>query len=168
MRNPRQYPRSLLIAQGVVVAVYIVIGVVLYYYCGSYVASPALGSAGGTVKKISYGIALPGLIVTATIVAHVKKNQQSQHLEKWLTSSIIATYTDSGEICLPAHPPRLQASNQQLSNALDYLAQLYLRHCSDCLYHRQRDSGLRFSGLTHRLLAGDYDVFPADGMHVVV
>lgn len=82
MRNPRQYPQSLLIAQGVVVAVYIVIGVVLYYYCGSYVASPALGSAGGTVKRISYGLALPGLIVTATIVAHVKKNRQSQHLEK--------------------------------------------------------------------------------------
>jgi hypothetical protein len=30
--------------------------------CGQYVASPALGSAGPLIKKISYGIALPGLI----------------------------------------------------------------------------------------------------------
>lgn len=71
MRNPRQYPRSLAMAQSVIVAVYLVIGIILYYYCGSYVSSPALGSAGGTVKKISYGIALPGLIVTTAITAHV-------------------------------------------------------------------------------------------------
>lgn len=72
MRDPRQYTRALLICQGCLTAVYIVIGCVIYYYCGSYVASPALGSAGGTVKKVSYGLALPGLIVTATIVSHVR------------------------------------------------------------------------------------------------
>jgi len=48
MRNPRQHSRSLLITQGVVVAIFIVIGVALHYYCGSYVSSPALGSADGT------------------------------------------------------------------------------------------------------------------------
>lgn len=72
MRDPRQYTRALLICQGCLTAVYIVIGCVIYYYCGSYVASPALGSAGGIVKKVSYGLALPGLIVTATIVSHVR------------------------------------------------------------------------------------------------
>ncbi|KAH8433006.1 uncharacterized protein LDX57_010642 [Aspergillus melleus] len=71
MRNPRQYTSALLICQSGVTIVYIVIGVVLYYYCGSYVSSPALGSAGGLVKKICYGIALPGLIVTTTIVTHL-------------------------------------------------------------------------------------------------
>ncbi|KAJ5161327.1 hypothetical protein N7492_006719 [Penicillium capsulatum] len=71
MRNPRQYTSALMICQGTVTTVYAIIGCLVYYYCGSYVASPALGSAGGLVKKICYGIALPGLIVTTTIVSHI-------------------------------------------------------------------------------------------------
>lgn len=53
---------------------YVAIGTVIYYYCGSYVASPALGSAGATVKKVAYGIALPGLIASTVIVLHVGGN----------------------------------------------------------------------------------------------
>ncbi|TWU74885.1 hypothetical protein ED733_003319 [Metarhizium rileyi] len=71
MRNPRHYTRSLLICQAGVTATYISIGTVVYYFCGSYVASPALGSAGPLVKKVAYGLALPGLIVTTTIVIHL-------------------------------------------------------------------------------------------------
>lgn len=43
----------------------------MYYYCGSYVASPALGSAGTLIIKISYGISLPGLVVSTIVVLHV-------------------------------------------------------------------------------------------------
>ncbi|GIC92238.1 putative amino acid transporter (Mtr) [Aspergillus udagawae] len=71
MRDPRYYARALLVCQTGVTAIYIAIGCVVYYYCGSYVASPALGSAGATVKKVCYGFALPGLIVTTTLVIHV-------------------------------------------------------------------------------------------------
>ncbi|KAF4457495.1 hypothetical protein F53441_545 [Fusarium austroafricanum] len=71
MREPKLYTRSLLVSQSIITAVYIVIGCVVYYYCGANVASPALGSAGPLVKKISYGFALPGLLVTAMIVTHV-------------------------------------------------------------------------------------------------
>lgn len=71
MRDPKQYTRSLLMAQGIVTVTYITIGIVVYYYCGSYVASPALGSAGALMKKVCYGFALPGLIVTTTLVIHV-------------------------------------------------------------------------------------------------
>lgn len=70
MRDPRFYTRSLIICQTGMTAVYITIGVVVYYYCGSYVASPALGSAGVTMKKAAYGIALPGLIVSTTLLTH--------------------------------------------------------------------------------------------------
>jgi hypothetical protein len=49
-----------------------VIGIVVYYFCGSYVASPALGSAGVTMKKVCYGLALPGLLATTTITIHVR------------------------------------------------------------------------------------------------
>ncbi|KAH7171262.1 transmembrane amino acid transporter protein-domain-containing protein [Dactylonectria macrodidyma] len=71
MRDPRLYTRSLMCCQATVTIVYIVIGCVVYYFCGSYVSSPALGSAGPMVKKVAYGFALPGLIVSTTLLSHV-------------------------------------------------------------------------------------------------
>ncbi|KAK9421806.1 putative Amino acid transporter transmembrane domain-containing protein [Seiridium unicorne] len=71
MRDPRHYSRSLLVCQTVVTITYCVVGIVIYYYCGSYVASPAPGSAGPLVKKVAYGIALPGLLVSGIITAHL-------------------------------------------------------------------------------------------------
>jgi len=71
MRDPRHYGRSLVVCQSVVTVFYIVIGIVVYYYCGSYVSSPALGSAGPTMKKVSYGFALPGLLASTLIFIHV-------------------------------------------------------------------------------------------------
>jgi amino acid permease len=71
MRDPRHYTKAMLLCQSVATATYFIVGVIIYYYCGSYVASPALGSAGKTIKQVAYGLALPGLIVGATINAHV-------------------------------------------------------------------------------------------------
>lgn len=71
MRDPRHYTRSLILCQTVISACYIAIGCVVYYFCGSYVASPALGSAGVLIKRVTYGIALPGLIVTTMLTCHV-------------------------------------------------------------------------------------------------
>ncbi|OAK93889.1 hypothetical protein IQ06DRAFT_90461 [Phaeosphaeriaceae sp. SRC1lsM3a] len=70
MRDPRQYTKALIVCQSLMTAVYIAIGVVVYYFCGSYVASPALGSAGPIMKKVCYGLALPGLIVSTTLFVH--------------------------------------------------------------------------------------------------
>jgi hypothetical protein len=71
MRDPKLFTRSLMLCQFGITSTYITVGTVIYYYCGSYVASPALGSAGGVVKRVAYGIALPGLIATTTLVLHV-------------------------------------------------------------------------------------------------
>lgn len=73
MRDPQLYTRSLAYCQATVTIVYITIGTVVYIYCGSYVASPALGSAGDLMKKVCYGLALPGLLVTETLVLHVSR-----------------------------------------------------------------------------------------------
>ncbi|KAJ4264534.1 hypothetical protein NW762_005736 [Fusarium torreyae] len=73
MRDPHLYPRALAVCQTVVTIVFLVVGIVVYYYCGSYVASPALGSAGSTIKKASYGIAIPGLLVSGILLAHQGK-----------------------------------------------------------------------------------------------
>lgn len=71
MRNPRDYTKSLVVAQTIVTLVYLVIGIVVYYYCGSYVASPALGSAGALMKRVCYGLALPGLVASCMLFVHV-------------------------------------------------------------------------------------------------
>lgn len=71
MRDPRLYTRSLIVCQTGVTITYVIIGTVVYWFCGSFVSSPALGSAGTLMKKVAYGLALPGLIVTMTLVIHV-------------------------------------------------------------------------------------------------
>ncbi|KAL5339178.1 transmembrane amino acid transporter protein-domain-containing protein [Aspergillus crustosus] len=71
MRKPEEYTAAVFVCQAGVTTVYAVVGCVIYYYCGSYVSSPALGSAGGVIKIISYGFALPGLLATMTIVTHL-------------------------------------------------------------------------------------------------
>lgn len=71
MRDPKHYTKSLIACQSTVTITYVVVGVVVYIYCGSYVASPALGSAGHVMKKVCYGLALPGLLVSCLILLHV-------------------------------------------------------------------------------------------------
>ncbi|WZH45337.1 LOW QUALITY PROTEIN: n amino acid transport system protein [Fusarium acuminatum] len=75
MRRPEQYTRALIICQSIVTVTYLIIGCLMYYFCGSYVSSPALGSAGDTIKKASYGVAIPGLIVSITLVTHTRDLQ---------------------------------------------------------------------------------------------
>jgi hypothetical protein len=70
MSEPKHYTRALIVCQSGVTITYIVIGCVVYLYCGSYVASPALGSAGHLIKRIAYGISLPGLLATTVLVIH--------------------------------------------------------------------------------------------------
>ena len=71
MKDFKQYNRALAICMIFLTTVYLVIGIIVYYYCGSYVTSPAPGSAGPIVKRITYGLAFPGLIVTAVLPNHV-------------------------------------------------------------------------------------------------
>ncbi|PLN76825.1 transmembrane amino acid transporter protein-domain-containing protein [Aspergillus taichungensis] len=71
MRDPTHYNRALIMCQAVVTAFYLIIGIVMYYFCGSYVASPALGSGGATIKIVSYGFALPGLLASTLLFVHI-------------------------------------------------------------------------------------------------
>lgn len=87
MRDFRRYQRSMYLCQAFVWAFYLSIGIVMYYFCGQYTAYPALGSAGPTIKRVAYGIALPGLMVSLAIYLHlpakfifVKLLRGSRHL----------------------------------------------------------------------------------------
>ena len=72
LRDMREYPRATAIANAIVTGTLLTIAIVVYYFCGSFVASPALGSAGPLMKKVSYGVALPGVSITGTIITHVR------------------------------------------------------------------------------------------------
>lgn len=162
MRDPTQYNKSLLLCQSVVTTVYTIIGCVVYYYCGVYVASPALGSAGGTIKKIAYGFAIPGLIATTVITVHVSAPAELVHK---LYANV---HVGTGQI--PARPisSRLQASRRQLEDTLVYLARLCLRLRHYCIYHRQCYPCLWWSRLTHRCSPRNPHVVPAYGLHVAI
>ena len=91
MRDPRQYSRMMVVSVVFLTVVYLVIGSIVYAYCGQYVASPALGSAGKTLKKICYGIALPGLLASLTIFTHVSFLFRQMATETDSSSSVAST-----------------------------------------------------------------------------
>ncbi|SPO01220.1 related to neutral amino acid permease [Cephalotrichum gorgonifer] len=71
MKTPRLFSKSLFVSQAFLAACYVSFGVVVYLYCGQYVASPSIGSAGGLLEKIAYGISIPGFIMTSTLWVHL-------------------------------------------------------------------------------------------------
>lgn len=166
MRNPRRYTPALLICQAGVTSIYTVVACVVYYYCGSYVASPALGSAGGSVKKISYGIALPGLVVTTTIVIHV--GATGIQGTKDVTGYSLILRVDTSKVHLCSTTPWLPTSEQQYPNSLDILARLYLWYHRDRIYHCQYYSRIQRTGVSHWRLAGHDSLFSTIRLYVVV
>lgn len=71
MKNPQVYKRSMVSSVLFLTVVYLIIGSIVYSYAGQYVASPALGTAGALLKKVCYGIAIPGLLASLTIFSHL-------------------------------------------------------------------------------------------------
>lgn len=115
MRQPRDYNKAVYVCMSLVTASYLTFSLVVYAWCGQWVASPSLGSAGDTVKKVAYGVGLIGLLVTACLYVHVAAKylmvrilRNSEHLQKnsivhwsvWLGStfsmSVVAFLLASG------------------------------------------------------------------------
>lgn len=71
LRNPKEFPKSLVLLQAVDISLYLVAAVVIYRYAGEDVASPALNSNTALIRKIAWGIALPTIIIAGVIFAHV-------------------------------------------------------------------------------------------------
>ncbi|KAL1997825.1 hypothetical protein VTN02DRAFT_670 [Thermoascus thermophilus] len=71
MKVPTDYPKALFLLQGTDTCLYLVAAVVIYRYGGKDVASPALGSTGKLMSKISYGIAIPTIVIAGVINGHV-------------------------------------------------------------------------------------------------
>ncbi|KAF7538488.1 hypothetical protein G7054_g2889 [Neopestalotiopsis clavispora] len=71
MRQPRHYFRSVYVTMTWIIVSYMVIGMVMYRFAGQWLATPALGSAGPTIKIVSYAISIPGLIAGGMICVHI-------------------------------------------------------------------------------------------------
>ncbi|KAF5004712.1 hypothetical protein FDECE_8823 [Fusarium decemcellulare] len=71
MRKPADYRKALYTCMGIVTASYLCFSLVVYKYCGKWVASPSLGSAGHTVKMAAYGVGLLGLFATGCVYIHI-------------------------------------------------------------------------------------------------
>lgn len=71
LKDPRDFPKALMLLQSVDVCLYIIAAIVIYVYGGDEIASPALGSADPLISKVAYGIALPTIIIAGVINGHV-------------------------------------------------------------------------------------------------
>jgi hypothetical protein len=71
MRQPKDYRKALFTCMAIVQSAYLAFALVVYKWCGKWVSNPSLGSAGPTLKKVSYGIGLVGLVVSACLYLHV-------------------------------------------------------------------------------------------------
>ncbi|KAK9609652.1 hypothetical protein V6Z98_010214 [Aspergillus fumigatus] len=85
MRKPRDYPKAVYLSMSFVTTSYLAFSLVIYAWCGKWIASPSLGSAGETVKRVAYGIALPGLIVSGALYVHANT---LVHWGTWLGCTI--------------------------------------------------------------------------------
>ncbi|KAF7192835.1 N amino acid transport system protein [Pseudocercospora fuligena] len=104
MKNPLEYRKACLVASFFVGSIYLSFSLVIYRWCGVWIATPAFGSAGTLFKKISYGVALPGLVIGVGIYQHVAAKlifvrvlRNTHHLQEstvihwttWLASNLI-------------------------------------------------------------------------------
>lgn len=88
MREPRDFRKSLYLCMSIVIASYLTFSLVVYRWCGQWVASPSLGSAGPTVKIVAYGVGITGLAVSGCLYHHVASKylfvrilRDSRHLQ---------------------------------------------------------------------------------------
>ncbi|KAL3478878.1 transmembrane amino acid transporter protein-domain-containing protein [Aspergillus californicus] len=71
LKEPRDFPKALTLLQTIDISLYLIAGIVIYYFAGADVKSPALGSISPLVSKIAYGIALPTIIIAGVINGHI-------------------------------------------------------------------------------------------------
>ncbi|KAF4950807.1 hypothetical protein FGADI_7940 [Fusarium gaditjirri] len=67
MHTPRDYVKSIWALGLIEIGIYTLTGALIYAFVGSEVKSPALLSAGSTISKIAFGVALPVIFISGSI-----------------------------------------------------------------------------------------------------
>ncbi|KAF2197567.1 hypothetical protein GQ43DRAFT_475333 [Delitschia confertaspora ATCC 74209] len=67
LKKPHDFPKAIACTQIIACSFYVLIGAIIYTYAGPHVASPALGSASPLVRKISFGLAIPTIIIAGVV-----------------------------------------------------------------------------------------------------
>jgi hypothetical protein len=67
MKQPRDFKKSLIATNAFMSSLYFIVAIVIYYYTGTSVGSPALSSASPLFAKIAYGVATPTIVVAGVI-----------------------------------------------------------------------------------------------------
>ncbi|KAJ4147558.1 hypothetical protein LMH87_002070 [Akanthomyces muscarius] len=71
-QKPQDWPKALALLQIVDTSLYLVAAIVIYYYIGPGVPSPALSAAGSdTMRKAIWGVAIPTIVIAGVIYGHV-------------------------------------------------------------------------------------------------
>lgn len=71
METPKDFKKSLFMLQGFEICLYLTAAVVIYFYVGTNVESPALISAGPLMKKVAFGIAIPTIVGAGVVNGHI-------------------------------------------------------------------------------------------------
>lgn len=71
MKKPKDYPKAVYLSMTIVTTSYLAFSLVMYRWCGQWIASPSLGSAGPVIKKVAYGVGIIGLCVSACLYVHI-------------------------------------------------------------------------------------------------
>lgn len=75
MRSPRDFKKSMIALISFQLVLYIVVGTVVYHNLGQYVTSPSIGSLSPVMQKVSYGVALPTILLAGCESGQVVSKQ---------------------------------------------------------------------------------------------
>ena len=138
MQTPTDYPKTLFLLQGTDTSMYLVAAVVIYYYGGKDVKSPALSSTAPITAKIAYGIAIPTVYLSLA-----KLNNYTTDIGLIDCDCRSDQRTCCSQVHLRPTVPR-HRSHAQENRALDWiLGSHYLGALGDCVGNRRGHSGFQ-------------------------
>jgi hypothetical protein len=145
MRDPRKYTRALSFSLSMITVLYLIIGSVVYYFCGQYVSTPALGSAGVLLKKVSPAWVTvtrtdsPGLLrychaCAARHWCHLRTCECFERQRPDIPNQTDRIARIKDHLCPPA--ARLASPQQQQPHALAHVVRLHTVHLCNRIHYR--------------------------------
>ncbi|RAH79099.1 amino acid transporter [Aspergillus japonicus CBS 114.51] len=90
LKHPKDYPKALYLLQTIDTTLYILVAVLIYYFAGPTVVSPALGSASPVVRKIIISGVVNGHIACKYIYIRLFRGTDRVHATDWTSYALWA------------------------------------------------------------------------------